>query len=124
MKLNFVRPALASVLAGLLVAAAPGAAIAKDKGSLAGQAGDKRYPANFGWTTGPCQQVYKDYIAAAGHSAYAQTHRGNTEAFYCGDSRNAPSQAAAEKEALEGCNSVGKKYKMKTTGRCAIYASK
>ncbi len=124
MRVNFVRSALASVLAGLLVAAAPGAAMAKDKGSLAGQAGKKRYATQFGNTTGPCQQAYKDYVAAPGHSAYAQTHIGGVEAFYCAGSLNGPSAAATEKQALERCNSVGKKYKMKTTGNCAIYASK
>jgi hypothetical protein len=124
MKLKIMRPALASVLAGLLVAAVPVAAMAKDKGSLAGQAGNKRYPLQFQQTEGPCQKAYKEYVAAPGHSAYAQTHLGAVEAFYCGASINGPSQAAAEKQALERCNSVGKKYKLKTTGNCAVYASK
>ncbi|AMS41474.1 hypothetical protein N7E70_012120 [Aminobacter sp. NyZ550] len=124
MKLKTMRLALAPVLAGLLVAAVPVAAMAKDKGSLAGNEGKKRYAAQFGNTTGPCKDGYKKYVAAPGHSAYAQTHLGAVEAFYCGASLNAPSQAAAEKQALERCNSVGKKYKMKTTGNCAIYASK
>lgn len=125
MKLNTVRLALASVLAGLLVAAAPGAAMAKDKGSLAGQEGNKRYATQFGQTKGPCAQAYKDYVKAGGHSAYAQTHLSyDAEAFFCADSLNAPSQAAAEKQALERCNSVGKKYKVKTAGKCSIYASK
>lgn len=119
-----MRRALASVLAGLLVAAVPGATMAKDKGSLAGNEGKKRYAVQFAWTKGPCQDAYKGYVAASGHSAYAQTHLGGVEAFYCADSLNAPSQAAAEKQALERCNSVGKTYKMKTTGKCAIYASK
>ncbi len=122
---NTLRLALASALAGLLVAAVPVAAMAKDKGSLAGNEGKKRYAAQFGQTTGPCKDAYKKYVAAPGHSAYAQTHVNfNVEAFYCADSLNAPSQAAAEKQALERCNSVGKKYKLKTTGKCAIYASK
>ncbi|MDR7219792.1 hypothetical protein [Aminobacter aminovorans] len=124
MKLKIMRPALASVLAGFLVAAVPVAAMAKDRGSLAGQAGNKRYPLQFQQTEGPCQKAYKEYVAAPGHSAYAQTHLGAVEAFYCGASINGPSQAAAEKQALERCNSVGKKYKLKTTGNCAVYASK
>lgn len=124
MKLKSMRLALASALAGLLVAAMPGAAMAKDKGSLAGKEGNKRYATQFGQTTGPCQDGYKKYVAASGHSAYAQTHLGAVEAFYCGASLGAPSQAAAEKQALERCNSLGKTYKMKTTGKCAIYASK
>ncbi|PWK72647.1 hypothetical protein [Aminobacter sp. AP02] len=124
MTLKTVQLALGSVLAGLLVAAMPGVAMAKDKGSLAGNEGKKRYATQFAWTKGPCQDAYKGYVAASGHSAYAQTHLGGVEAFYCADSLNAPSQAAAEKQALERCNSVGKKYKMKTTGKCAVYASK
>ena len=121
---NTLRLALASALAGLLVVAVPAGAMAKDKGSLAGQAGKKRYPAQFGNTTGPCKDAYKKYVAAGGHSAYAQTHLGAVEAFYCAVSLDGPSQAATEKQALERCNAVGKKYKMKTTGNCAIYASK
>ena len=121
---NTLRPALVSMLAGMIIAAAPSVAMAKDSGSLAGQAGKKRYATQFAWTKGPCQDAYKGYVAASGHSAYAQTHLGGVEAFYCADSLNAPSQAAAEKQALERCNSVGKKYKMKTTGKCAVYASK
>ncbi|MBT1156423.1 hypothetical protein J1C56_12560 [Aminobacter anthyllidis] len=124
MKLKTVQLALASVLAGLLVAAVPVAAVAKDKGSLAGQAGKKRYPLQFQQTEGPCQKAYKEYVAASGHSAYAQTHLGAVEAFYCGVSLNGPTAQATEKQALERCNSVGKKYKLKTTGKCAIYASK
>lgn len=121
---NTLRLALASALAGLLVVTVPGATFAKDKGSLAGQAGKKRYPTQFGNTTGPCKDAYKKYVAASGHSAYAQTHLGAVEAFYCALSLDGPSQAATEKQALERCNAVGKKYKMKTTGNCAIYASK
>lgn len=124
MKLKSTRPAFLTMLAGMLIAALPGAAIAKDKGSLAGQEGKKRYAVQFAWTKGPCQDAYKGYVAASGHSAYAQTHLGGVGAFYCADSLNAPSQAAAEKQALERCNSVGKTYKMKTTGKCAVYASK
>lgn len=124
MKLKSMRPAFVSMLAGMLIAAVPGAAMAKDKGSLAGQEGKKRYAMQFAWTKGPCEDGYKKYVAASGHSAYAQTHLGAVEAFYCGASLDAPSQAAAEKQALERCNSLGKKYKMKTTGNCAVYASK
>ena len=125
MKLNTVQLALASVLAGLLVAAVPGAAMAKDKGSLAGQEGKKRYALQFQQTKGPCQKAYKDYVAASGHSAYAQTHLSyDAEAFFCGPAYNAPTQQIAEERALASCNSVGKKYKVKTAGKCAIYTSK
>jgi hypothetical protein len=123
MKLICMRPAIASMLAGAMLAAAPGAAIAE---SLAGQIGKKRYPVQFHpGMTGPCQKVYKAYIAAPGHSAYAQTPlRYGVEAFFCGKAFNAPSQKAAEERALENCRSVGKKYKVKIAGSCAVYVSK
>ncbi|MEJ6783814.1 hypothetical protein [Aminobacter sp. Piv2-1] len=124
MGLKFVRLASASMLAGVIVAAALAPAMAKDAGSLAGKVGTKRYPLQFQQTEGPCQKTYKEYVAAAGHSAYAQTHLGNVEGFYCGASINGPSQQATEKQALERCNSVGKRYKLKTTGNCSIYVSK
>jgi hypothetical protein len=47
-----------------------------------------------------------------------------TEAFFCGRAFNAPTQKEAEKRALANCQSVFKKYKVKTTGPCTIYASK
>lgn len=113
------------MLAGMIIAALPGAAMAKDAGSLAGQVGKKRYAAQFSMTKGPCQKAYKDYVAAPGHSAYAQTHLSyDAEAFFCGRAYNAPSQKAAEERALADCNSLGKKYKVKTAGNCSIYASK
>ena len=53
--------------------------------SLAGKVGDQRYAAQFGDTTGGCKDAYKQYVAAPGHSAYAQTHVSyDAEAFFCG----------------------------------------
>ncbi|GLS32969.1 hypothetical protein SAMN04488498_108174 [Mesorhizobium albiziae] len=123
MGLKYVRPAIASMLAGMMLVATPGAGMAE---SLAGKIGNKRYPVQFTpGMTGPCQKVYKDYIAAPGHSAYAQTPlRDGVEAFFCGRAFNAPSQKAAEERALENCRSVGKKYKVKIAGACAVYVSK
>ncbi|MDI6027098.1 hypothetical protein QBK99_12955 [Corticibacterium sp. UT-5YL-CI-8] len=122
MILKSLRPAFVSMLAGILVAAVPLAASAE---SLAGKVGDRRYPAQFGQTKGPCQQAYKQYVAASGHSAYAQTHINyDAEAFFCGSFYNAPTQKAAEERALADCNSVFTKYKVKTAGRCTVYASK
>jgi hypothetical protein len=112
------------ICAGLLDAiAASGIAHAE---SLAGKVGEKRYFAQFPTgVKGPCQKAYKDYVAASGHSAYAQTpFSWGVEAFFCGRAYNAPSQEAAEKHALENCNSVFKLYKVKTVGSCQIYASK
>lgn len=122
MTLKSVRPAYVWMLAGMVTAILTSTATAE---SLAGEEGHKRYPLQFGQSTGPCEKAYKDYVAAPGHSAYAQTHRSfNVEAFFCGPAYNAPSQKVAEEHALANCNSVGKKYKLKTMGKCAIYASK
>ena len=110
------------MLAGMIIATGPGVATAE---SLAGKAGNVRYPAHFVRTEGPCEKEYKAYVAAAGHSAYAQTPRSHhAEAFFCGRAFNTPSQKVAEERALADCNSVGKKYKVKISGRCKIYASK
>lgn len=107
---------------GIATMAAPGVARAE---SLAGQIGDKRYPVQFPvGTTGPCERVYKQYIAASGHSAYAQTSLMRGGAFFCGAAFNARSKEAAEERALADCKSVGKKYKVKTAGRCLVYVSK
>lgn len=119
---KYLRPACAVMLSAALAASLPLAASAE---SLAGKVGDQRYPAQFGQTRGPCQQAYKDYVAASGHSAYAQTHVSyDAEAFFCGRAYNAPTQKAAEEKALSDCNAVFKKYKVKTAGNCTIYASK
>ena len=120
MKVISMRPAFVALAAGLILA--PGAASAE---SLAGQVGDQRYSTSFAYSKGPCEKVFQDYVKAAGHSAYAQTHRGRmTEAVFCGRAYNAPSQKEAERRALDNCQSVFKKYKVKTTGPCSIYASK
>jgi hypothetical protein len=94
--------------------------------SLAGKIGDKRYSVQFPvGVKGPCQKAYKDYIAAAGHSAYAQTPLSwGVEAFFCGRAYNAPTQKAAEQRALADCQSVFKLYKVKTVGSCKVYVSK
>jgi hypothetical protein len=94
--------------------------------SLTGKVGDKRYSAQFpSGVKGPCRKAYKDYIAAPGHSAYAQTPLSwGVEAFFCGRAYNAPSQKAAEERALADCKSVFKLYKVKTIGACQIYVSK
>lgn len=121
MKLHLQRTAV-SILATALLLAGP--AVAAE--SLAGKVGTKRFGAMFpAGMKGPCQKAYKDYVAAAGHSAYAQTPLSySVEAVFCGRAYNAPSQKEAEKRALAECNSVGKKYKVKVAGPCQIYVSK
>lgn len=95
-------------------------------GSLAGKVGDKRYPVNIPWgSIGGCQKGYDDYIAAAGHSAYASTVMDRTaEYFICGVVLNAPSQKKAEALALKSCQASVKKYKVQLAGACSIAASK
>jgi len=73
-------------------------------------------------------QAYRDeqeYVAVNRHAAYAQTAAGgfNSEAFFCSVAAGATA-AAAEKEAVARCNSLGKRYKVKVTGTCQVYASK
>lgn len=110
------------------VLAAGNFASAANAQSLAGQEGNKRYPPQFPSSPkDPCKLAYKAYVAASGHSAYAQTTSGRTyqaEAFFCGIARNAPSIKAAEERALADCKSLSKKYKMRTLGACSVYASK
>lgn len=117
-----VRWASVSMLAGFVLSLAPATAFAE---SLAGSAGKVRHQPRFANTEGVCQDVYKAYVGASGHSAYAQTHLSfNVEAFFCGHSFNAPSQKVAEERALENCNAAFKYYKLSSAGRCTIYASK
>jgi hypothetical protein len=120
-KPSILKTTLSLVAASLLLA---GPALSAE--SLAGKVGTKRYAVQFPpGMQGPCQKLYKDYIAASGHSAYAQTPLSYTaEAFFCGRAFNAPSQKEAEKRALADCNSVGTKYKLKVAGGCEIYVSK
>lgn len=78
-------------------------------------------------TTGGCKGLYKRYVAAAGHSAYAATivdyfHGGG---YICAAGLNAPTQAEAERRAIAECDKSRKQYKtMEPTGRCEISASK
>lgn len=93
--------------------------------SLAGKVGDKRLPVGVMGTLGSCQKTYNKYVAAAGHSAYAQTLLGRTDEFFiCGSHLNAKSQQAAETLALKNCEGARKYYKVKVTGTCSIAASK
>jgi hypothetical protein len=122
MKLGTCRRA-ASIVAGLLMVAAPSAAMA---GSLAGSKGDVRYPINIPTgTTGGCGKIYAAYLAAAGHSAFAATPIvPASEYFVCGVKLNAPSQKAAEDLALKSCQTSKSKYKVTVAGACSLAASK
>jgi hypothetical protein len=119
MKLQTIALALASTFG--VLAGTP--AMAE---SLAGKIGDKRsvvffYPGE----EGNCKQAYDNYIAAAGHSAFASTIRGrNVPYSICGSSIGAPSQKEAEKRALQNCEGGVGKFKFKTLGRCSIMVSK
>ena len=95
---------------------------------LSGSQGDiKRkimFPADW---EGGCKDVYKQYVAASGHSAFAAT---NVDYFYggafvCGLDTHAGSQQQAEQRALAQCKAGLKKYKAASgSGACMIYSSK
>lgn len=92
--------------------------------SLAGTVGEKRRAMALPpGARGHCVKVYKDYIAATSHSAYASTRIG-AEVIFCGSSLNFESKASAEAGALKQCNGAKKKYKMRSVGPCEIVASK
>ncbi|TIM04861.1 MAG: hypothetical protein E5Y74_34495, partial [Mesorhizobium sp.] len=116
------KGAATSIVAGLLIVAAPTAAMA---GSLAGSKGDVRYPVTIPiGTTGGCGKAYAAYLAAAGHSAFAATPIvPATEYFVCGVKLNASSQKAAAELALKSCQASKSKYKVTVAGACSIAAS-
>ncbi|MER8827581.1 hypothetical protein NKH73_05955 [Mesorhizobium sp. M0938] len=125
MRLGPFQKTTVSVLAGLLIFAAPGVGAAE---SLAGSKGDSRFAVNFPpGSTGDCPKAYKAYVAASGHSAYATTFYSRVTDLYvfCSARLNAPSKKAAEDLALRSCQDGVKKYKVKTaSGGCGIAASK
>lgn len=119
-----VKRAAASMLAGLLIVAVPGAGMA---GSLAGNKGDTRFwPTLSGNPKDPCTKTYNAYVAASGHSAYATTPYMRVTSLYmiCGAHLNAQSQKAAEELAIKSCKATRAHYKVTTGGACAIAASK
>jgi hypothetical protein len=90
---------------------------------LSGDAGHVRRQMMPG--DGGCGKMYKRYVAAGGHSAFAATASGWAIEFsICGMALNAGSKAQAEKRAMETCDRGRKKYKVETIGRCEVYASK
>ncbi|MEQ1953083.1 hypothetical protein [Mesorhizobium sp. CN2-181] len=122
MKIRNVLKLQMSLVAVLLIAAGP----ALTAESLAGKVGTKRSSVYFPQgMEGGCQKAYKDYIAAAGHSAYASTMNGpGIYNFVCGARTNVGSQAAAEKAAVADCEAGRKKYKIKFLGGCKVVVSK
>ena len=93
--------------------------------SLTGSEGDVRSRPYLGDSTGGCTKVWKQYVAASGHSAYATTpYSRMAEAIICGSSINAGSKAAAEARALDQCNAGLKHWKMSAVRKCALSASK
>jgi len=112
---------LAVTLCAILLALISTSAFAE---SLAGKVGEKRRAMALPpGARGHCVQVYKNYIAAPGHSAYASTRIG-AEVIFCGSSLNFESKGSAETDALKNCNGAKKKYKMRSIGPCEIVASK
>ncbi|TIS50467.1 MULTISPECIES: hypothetical protein [Mesorhizobium] len=125
MGLKYSRKAVASILAGLLMLAVPGAGSAE---SLAGKIGDKRFAPTLSLDPKEaCYKSYLAYIAASGHSAYATTFYSRVVDLhiFCSVKLNAPSQKAAEDIALRTCQTGFARWKVKTaSGGCAIAASK
>ncbi|ESZ17982.1 MULTISPECIES: hypothetical protein [Mesorhizobium] len=125
MRQQLFQKTTVSVLAGLLILAAPGIGAAE---SLAGSKGDRRFAVHFpAGSTGDCPKAYKAYVAASGHSAYATTFQSRVTDLYiiCGSKLNAPSQQAAEESALRNCQAGLTRWKVKTAaGGCGIAASK
>lgn len=114
-----------SVCALLAVGLLLGGASSVFAEGLAGTIGDKRYPIQFPMgETDQCAKAYKDYVNVNSHAAYAQTPSAfPAEGFFCAASVGRTT-AEAEKEALENCRSLFKRYKMSVTKNCQIYASK
>jgi hypothetical protein len=124
MKSAYIKRTIISLLAGLLLAAAPGVGAAA---SLAGSKGDVRFsPYLPGNPKDPCTKTFKAYVAAGGHSAYATTPyiRVRDGAIICGMGLNAKSQAAAEGLAMKSCLATRAYYKVNSGGTCEIAASK
>ncbi|RWP58781.1 MAG: hypothetical protein E5Y63_20040 [Mesorhizobium sp.] len=124
MRQQLFQKTTVSVLAGLLILAAPGIGAAD---SLAGNKGDTRFwPALSGNPKSDCTKAYNAYVAASGHSAYATTPYMRVTSLYiiCGTHLNAPSQKAAEDLALKSCKATRSRYKVTTGGACEIAASK
>ena len=100
----------------------------RKSGGLAGSEGDVKRRIMFtGFTQGGCKGLYKRYVAASGHSAYAATtvdyFAGG--AYICAAGLNAGSQAEAERRAVAQCKSSREKYKTaQPSGPCVVYASK
>jgi hypothetical protein len=124
MKSFSIKRATISVLAGLLMVAAPNVGAAE---SLAGSKGDIRfYPSLSGNPKDDCTKAYNAYVAASGHSAYATTPYSRVVSLYiiCDAHLNAPSQRAAEEAAMKSCKATRSYYRVTTGGACEIAASK
>ena len=99
--------------------------------NLSGQEGDVRRKVMYmNNVSGGCASIFKRYIAASGHSAFAATtiHYWVGPGHVCGISINAGSQKAAEQRAMASCQAALKKYKgageQKMVGPCYVHMSK
>lgn len=100
----------------------------KASGGLAGSEGDvKRKIMFLSGFQGGCEGLYRRYVAAGSHAAYAATTVDyfSEDGFVCGIGVGGASAAEAERRALAQCNAGRKDYKgVKPSGPCVIYASK
>lgn len=96
-------------------------------GGLAGSEGDVKRKLMFlaDWQGG-CGAMYKRYVAASGHSAFAATTVDyfSGSGFVCGAGYNAGSQGKAEAVAMAQCKEARQRYKVEQIGSCVVYASK
>lgn len=117
MKALTKRLVIAAAVAGM---AAPALAA-----SLSGQEGTVKHRVMFTLDmVGGCGKMWKQYVAASGHSAYAVTPLSPTsEGFICAIA-GASTQAAAEKGAIAKCNAGLKRWKIDAVRLCVISASK
>ncbi len=104
---------------------------ASARSGLSGQEGDVyRKVMYMNNVSGGCASLYRRYINASGHSAFAATtiHYGVGPGHVCGISVNAGSQKTAEKRAMASCEAARKKYKgageQKIVSSCLVHMSK
>ena len=99
----------------------------RKSGGLAGSEGDVKRKLMFlaDWQGG-CGAMYKRYVAASGHSAFAATTVDyfSGSGFVCGAGYNAGSQGKAEAVAMAQCKEARQRYKVEQIGSCVVYASK
>ncbi len=117
-----MRSVLALALLGisLAISGMPSASFA---GGLSGQKGKMRYSFDFTYAS-DCEKLYRRYIKANGHSAFAATAASGWSESICAIGLNLRTQEAAEKSAVKSCKQGLKQYRGNFVGACEVYMSK